>query len=565
MILTKEQRITGMKYNLLSMLILDVQDKRYDELQQIYETLNFRDNDKLVEKLSHERNISAFFTENIYYDMIQVISDHLVSYGELFEVFETLYSGRYSGVRKVIEDLKIQYEKFGQINSTKKMKFSGKEAKLFYYYIYKTEAFQEPEKILKGFDYYRDEKLLKYLFFTSDKNLVDDQLIFCANREESIGFLSGQNRKDCETVLDSIFFKRYLNKRRVALAEFLNVEESHLAEKIHGIMKSQADDQGAPIRSGIEGLIETFVKNIIANNNGGVSWYNDMTGTFASKGFKRGIAYVPDVDLLIENYYKSYVTTRYTEELEKNNGFSKITLSRECIPANVENDYHMILCMYEMQVLYKMFDIMQVQYYKHFSWEKITNQDLSERYEVIISNLQQIIGEKEKQISELSARNSSLSLQKISDEAKKAATFVVENNKLQKQIEEKDNIIAELKKKLQYQEEFIDELNRMMDDFQGETSYDLTELQSKRFLFVGHIQEVLPELKHKFPNSLFMESESFNLAGIKVDAVVMLVKWMSHSMFYKIKETKDLEKIKIVMCNLKNLDMIYQSMYDALQ
>ena len=152
-----------MKYNLLSMLILDVQDKRYDELQQIYETLNFRDNDKLVEKLSHERNISAFFTENIYYDMIQVISDHLASYGELFEVFETLYSGRYSGVRKVIEDLKIQYEKFGQINSAKKMKFSGKEAKLFYYYIYKTEAFQEPEKILKGFDYYRDEKLLKYL------------------------------------------------------------------------------------------------------------------------------------------------------------------------------------------------------------------------------------------------------------------------------------------------------------------------------------------------------------------------------------------------------------------
>ena len=141
----------------------------------------------------------------------------------------------------------------------------------------------------------------------------------------------------------------------------------------------------------------------------------------------------------------------------------------------------------------------------------------------------------------------------------------MENNKLQKQIEEKDNIIAGLKKKLQYQEEFIDELNRTMDDFQGETSYDLTELQSKRFLFVGHIQEVLPELKHKFPDSLFMESESYNLAGIKVDAVVMLVKWMSHSMFYKIKETKNLEKIKIVMCNLKNLDMIYQSMYDALQ
>ena len=78
------------------------------------------------------------------------------------------------------------------------------------------------------------------------------------------------------------------------------------------------------------------------------------------------------------------------------------------------------------------------------------------------------------------------------------------------------------------------------------------------------MSDVLPELKHKFPNSLFMETATYNLSGIQPDAIIMMVKWMSHSMFYKIKSMGSLSEVKTVMCNTKNMDVILQKMFDEL-
>ena len=217
--------------------------------------------------------------------------------------------------------------------------------------------------------------------------------------------------------------------------------------------------------------------------------------------------------------------------------------------------------MYEMDVLYKMFAIMQKQYYKDFSWEKITNQDLTTRYENIITNLQEVIADKEHKINILAQEKSTLSLQITANNSKQTAPLVSENNKLLKVIENKDSEIVDLKKKLQYQEQFIEELNTSEVE-NKDITFDLDVLQSKRYLFVGHISSALPELKYKFPNSVFMESETYNLSGVEVDAVVMLIKWMSHSMFYKIKSTGALAQTKIIMCNTKNINTIFQKIFE---
>ena len=56
------------------------------------------------------------------------------------------------------------------------------------------------------------------------------------------------------------------------------------------------------------------------------------------------------------------------------------------------------------------------------------------------------------------------------------------------------------------------------------------------------------------------ECVSFTIAV----AIVMLVRWMSHSMFYKIKATGSLTDTKIIMCNTKNKDTIYQKMFNEI-
>ena len=44
--LTHEQRLIGIKYNILSLLTEDIKNNRYNELQQLYDVLNFKNNEK---------------------------------------------------------------------------------------------------------------------------------------------------------------------------------------------------------------------------------------------------------------------------------------------------------------------------------------------------------------------------------------------------------------------------------------------------------------------------------------------------------------------------------------
>lgn len=564
--LTDEQRKIGIKYNIMQLLSTDIRNKRYNELQKIYESLNLRNNDKLVEKLSEERTLGALFTSIIYTDILFVIADYINNRQEIADLVDLLYAKRCPKIKKMFIDWEKQYASMGAIKNAKKFEMSYTENFYLHFLFYRSDVFTEPDKVLKGFDYEEDRYMLNYSFYMTDKNTFDNAFIFCADEEEAREHLSngGVNRADKEFVLQSKFFDRYLAKRRGELADYLQIEENKLAEYIHNEMKSHSKNGEMPIRSGIVGQIEMFTRDIIANQNGGTSWYNAMTTTDNEKWYGESVLYVPDVDGLIRNYFKSYVAARYIElVVEKKQGFNKITLSKDCIPENYEVVYQTILCMYEMDVLYKMFALMQKQYYKDFSWEKITNQDIAARYEDIIFDLEQTITDKENRIKSLMQKNSTLSLQITADNSKRTAPLVAENNKLLKVIEDKDSEIADLKRRLEYQELFISELNKPEVEEINNT-YDLELLQSKRYLFVGHISDVLPDLKYKFPNSIFMESETANISNIEVDAVVMLIKWMSHSMFYKVKATGALADKKSVMCNTKNIDTILQRMYDEL-
>ena len=564
--LTDEQRKIGIKYNIMQLLSTDIRNKRYNELQKIYESLNLRNNDKLVAKLSEERTLGALFTSIVYTDILFVIADYINDRQEIADLVDLLYAKRCPKIKKMFIDWETQYASMSAIKSVPKFKMTYTENYYLHFLFYRSDVFTEPDKVLKGFDYEEDRYMLNYSFYMTDKNTFDNAFIFCADEEEAREYLSkgGANRADKEFVLQSKFFDRYLAKRRCELADYLQIEESKLAEYIHSAMKSHSKNGEMPTRSGIVGQIEIFTRDIIANQNGGTSWYNAMTTTNNDKWYGESVLYVPDVDGLIRNYFKSYVATRYIEQvMEKKQGFNKITLSKDCIPESYAIVYQTILCMYEMDVLYKMFALMQKQYYKDFSWEKITNQDSAIRYEDIISDLEQTITDKENRIKSLMLKNSTLSLQITADNSKQTAPLVAENNKLLKVIEDKDSEIADLKRRLEYQELFISELNKPEVEEINNT-YDLELLQSKRYLFVGHISDVLPDLKYKFPNSIFMESETANISNIEVDAVVMLIKWMSHSMFYKVKATGALADKKIIMCNTKNIDTVLQKIYNEI-
>ena len=113
--LTLEQRKIGIKYNMMIALATDIYHQRYAELQQLYEALNLKTNDKLVKKLNEERNIGDVFTATVYTDALLVIADYLDARTDIVELFDLLCEKRYPCIKKLFLEWENQYKKNGTI------------------------------------------------------------------------------------------------------------------------------------------------------------------------------------------------------------------------------------------------------------------------------------------------------------------------------------------------------------------------------------------------------------------------------------------------------------------
>lgn len=215
--------------------------------------------------------------------------------------------------------------------------------------------------------------------------------------------------------------------------------------------------------------------------------------------------------------------------------------------------------MYNIDVFTKMFMNLLEDYYKNFSWEKIVNQEVSARYENIITTLESDIQSMKNSLERANAKIQVFNDQLRKEKDSEIIPFERAAAEFEKKMEEKDKEIEKLKQQIRSRDEFI-ELLENVDDGEIPETIDIQTLQAKRYLFVGNIKEAMPELHRKFSNSLFMENENFSLTSIKVDMIVMLVKYMSHGMYYKIKAANTLSNIPVVMCNTKNIDTVYAAM-----
>lgn len=550
--LTKEQRKLGRQSKVLNILFKDALNKKFSELQQLYDAAGIN-NQRLIEKLYSERCISTTHLNIIYNDIALVLAEDIVENESLASLFRELYCKRYPRVEEIYSEIEVGYLQASQNHEnwrySKKVNFNSEEASLLDYLIYSSENITEPDK-LNLINFQRDIQLMQYVYYQTDKNLSDEVVCF----------------EDGSPVFGTDIFRKYIERRKEELAKYLGITARKVAAYIHEEMKSHSGLESCPLRLGDVGRIEQETKNIIANKNGGMCWYEGITN---DKGRKEtSLMYRPDVESLIECYYKCYVTNKYLEQYYDvsigESSFTKSDLYSKCKTENPANDYREILYLYELDVIYKMFFSTLEKYYHDFSWEKISKQDIITRYGKIVNELNQRITEQEKVIKNLSNEKMQLSVQMSKENDSTVVPFVMETNRLKKVIEDKQQDIDDLKRQMDIQREYIEILECPEDALPLEEDVDVEKLREKRYLFVGRIKEALPELRHIFPDSLFMNSETDRISGVKVDAIVMLTKWMSHGMFYKIKSPGMYDENKCVMCNTKNIQGILRKMYNEL-
>ena len=546
--LTKEQKNLGMRYAMLCVLNTDIARQDYSCLQQLYE-FDHIDNKRLVKRLHEHRFIAYSPKDTIFTDMAHIIFEDSKDNPAIIETFSGIYSKKYPDITQKIAFIEKQYERnIQEIKNPLQSKYPS-----YYYFglflIFRSDILPDCEMF--GFDFNEFCSMVTFALLTTDYNLNDENYIFNSGEE----------------IFTSPQYTRFLKKRKEELVEVANkyykdkeITTDNLAKSLEDVLILKSDSMHTRLNATIDDIVTNSARDLLIENYCGAVWYRQVT-SMPDKTKEYALGYRPDIDELIDLYYKNVVKNtcrRYMTE-SKGESISKIYLARECTTGSPLTDLISIMYMYNLSIYCKLFTTLLEDYYTNFSWEKLTRKSLSIRYENIISSLQGQINVYVDKISLLTEQNSMLRQQISKNTNADMLPYERTITDLNKKIANKDSEIALLKQQLESKERYI-ELLSSVDDPEIQEEVNLDKLKEKRYLFVGHIKEALPQLYREFPNSLFMENENFSLQNIKVDGIVMLIKYMSHAQFYKINSTASLSDTPIIRCNTKNINTIYNVM-----
>lgn len=507
--------------------------RQHDDLriQRLFESGNISSS-QLAEMADRPRHICSGLSEIVYDDMAVLLSEKILSDRGLNKEFISLYKQKYHKGYKTAQNIMKNRNLSDEIYLMNNMEMS-----FCIYILLDTDDVLNGTFSGIGVAVLKDEAEEAAELFISDyeHNMLIYQQISFSDTEESI-FLSKQ-------------FKQFLSKRKKEIAEFIGVNEKEVSKAVAKEMDfSVLGSKRNPVFSKAKGT-GLFM---VTANNGGAVWLQELSGS------KPGTAccYKSDVDKIIRIYYMIEVISMICNCMKGTGKFTKIDLSRRWV-SNPERDVQNICHMCCMDAIYKMFSEMMKKYYETFCQAKTDSWDNRRKYSQMESELHAAIEDQEKQISSLEKQ---LTLLREKDTGSDKATREYERKleEMDQENRQKDQEIAHLKDYIQSQDEWLAIQGRT--ESEEVPAVDVDNLRAKKFLFVGNVNEALPELKRNFPGSIFMQSENKNIANISVDAIVFLTKWMSHSMFYKVKRSEVYKKVPSAMCNTKNINKVYYDM-----
>ena len=257
----------------------------------------------------------------------------------------------------------------------------------------------------------------------------------------------------------------------------------------------------------------------------------------------KDLRYYPDIDRIIENYYKSKMTF-----LIKDNDIQEVLQSD-----SHDDDFINLL-------------IKKINFNEDFDEIiKMASINGNEESSMFFDQTKKI-EEMESKLEDRSQFDRYIELQKM-----KYTDYIGGQNKnlelaykvMYKALDEDRQEREQLKRKLEIQEQLLEEMQQP--DPEPEPELDFSLLKGFKYLFAGRLEVTgLMDLKKEFPNSIFLETETADISNIKVDAIILLTKGMSHSMFYKLKSIKSFEGLPWIYYNSKNIVGLYTKIYNSL-
>ena len=548
------------KMQLLKLFQKDILSLRFNEINKLYDAAHIT-TARLVKQLHRHDSGMTDMLSSVFVDISYILIDEIMKNEELESFFSELYDSRYPNARKhfkKIEDKKDKAQKIMALQDAirhyiprENIEYiKNPEFILFIYYTFRSISMIENEISLEKIIMEDAEAWRKRQSGNNAEYLLDDHYFIFSDTSERI--------------FESRMFDKFIRKTREGIADYIGVPEKDLNNRIYELLKHdvRTEDLTYLPGYGIPGITNASTLHVIQDNYGTAQWFQTIT---TSKAIRKGsFSYRPDIDRLFRTYCRSRVEIEFMRRLETEEEFPKSVLLKSCRSNSSELDYMAICYLYNADIVYQMFRAMQEKYYSDFSWEQVTHKNELGRSKEVIEDLRRILRDKDTSIVSLSRENKLLNAGLRKQDNSSNINHLQELQKLSKTIEQKDDEILHLKERLNLQEEFIEMLNSPADEDIEREPVDVTKLQMKRYLFVGFADEALPNLRKVFPNSLFMNTENTVISNIQIDAIVCLIKYMSHAMLYKIRSEASLSDTPIIYCKGRSLNSIYSDMCDLL-
>lgn len=517
-------------------------------LQELYESAGFKDNRKLAERLRTDRKILFGPYENMYIDMIHLLADEIIVNKELADQYISIFEKRYNiNARSIVEKMSVDHireqmgkEKVRSLERTvQKMttKYFGilhsyplaEEQFLVFAILYMLPIQQIAFPVKQSDDEY-DRTLTPFVAGDVIDKMYDEQL--------------SEKMDWCESFLESDVYRKYIRKRISELAGAYDTDTSGLVSMIESFFSKDANAE------------EHYLRTVYMFRRHHLSFHWKEQVLYDSNGKTK---YKPDVMGIMEDYYSSCVIGHWLEkkcpEITKADILGTKT-------EDAKRDMDNIRGMCEVDVMCQMYQDLLEEYYMKFSFDLLSNERMQEKYEKQLKDAEKEASVQNSRYQNLQKENARL-MELVKNMGKDADAAVQQyRRETSKELETVSAENDRLKELLKSQEEYIEALEKEEETVKmfQRPSYDLPALQSKKYLFVGHMDNDFGKLKKKFPNSVFMTENTDNISNINVDAIVYLIKCMSHSMYYKVQNQYGSSGMPIVRYNGNNLELLYQEM-----
>lgn len=517
-------------------------------LQELYESAGFKDNRKLAEKLRTDRKILFGPYENMYIDMIHLLADEIIANKELADQYISIFEKRYNiNARSFVEKMTVDYirEQMGK-EKVRSLESTVSKMTTKYFGILHSYPLAEEQFLVFAILYMLPIQQIAFPVKQSDDEYDRTLTPFVVGDvlDKMYDGLLSEKMDWCESFLESAVYRKYIRKRISELAEAYDTDTSGLVSMIEGFFGKDVNAE------------EHYLRTAYMFRRHHLSFHWKEQALYDSNGKTK---YKPDVMGIMEDYYRSCIIGHWLGEK-----CSEITKA-DILGTKTEDarrDMDNIRGMCEIDVMCQMYQDILEEYYMNFSFDLLSNERMQEKYEKQLKDAQKEASVHSSRYLNLQKENQRL-MELVKNMGKDADAAVQQYRKeTSRELENVSTENEKLKGIIKSQEEYIEALEKEEETVKmfQRPSYDLPALQSKKYLFVGHMDNDFGKLKKKFPNSVFMTENTDNINNISVDAIVYLIKCMSHSMYYKVQNMYGASGMPIIRYNGNNLELLYQEM-----